>query len=103
MSNIRQILLSAFVYNVAGIPIVAGILNPTFGVLLLPMIAAAAMSLSSVSVISDALRLRAQHIWPATSDSAPPRGGPIPQPGCMIDRGSEPPAGRRASPLAAAE
>jgi Cu+-exporting ATPase len=62
MSNIRQNLVFAFIYNVAGIPIAAGILYPTFGVLLSPMIAAAAMALSSVSVISNALRLRAKHL-----------------------------------------
>ena len=56
--NIRQNLFFAFVYNIAGVPIAAGILYPFFGVLLSPMIAAAAMSLSSVSVIGNALRLR---------------------------------------------
>ena len=60
MSNIRQNLVFAFAYNVAGIPIAAGVLYPVFGVLLSPMIAAAAMALSSVSVISNALRLRAR-------------------------------------------
>jgi len=59
MSNIKQNLFFAFVYNAAGIPVAAGILYPFFGLLLSPMIAAAAMSLSSVSVISNALRLRA--------------------------------------------
>ncbi|MEQ1867128.1 MAG: HAD-IC family P-type ATPase, partial [Micropepsaceae bacterium] len=58
MSNIRQNLFFAFVYNAAGVPIAAGVLYPVFGVLLSPMIAAAAMSLSSVSVIANALRLR---------------------------------------------
>ena len=58
MRNIRQNLFFAFVYNAAGVPIAAGVLYPVFGVLLSPMIAAAAMSLSSVSVISNALRLR---------------------------------------------
>jgi Cu+-exporting ATPase len=58
MRNIRQNLGLAFVYNVLGIPIAAGVLYPAFGVLLSPVIAAAAMSLSSVSVISNALRLR---------------------------------------------
>jgi Cu+-exporting ATPase len=58
MRNIRQNLFFAFFYNALGIPIAAGALYPFFGVLLSPMIAAAAMSLSSVSVISNALRLR---------------------------------------------
>ncbi|MGO9462431.1 MAG: heavy metal translocating P-type ATPase [Rhodomicrobium sp.] len=58
MSNIRQNLFFAFIYNAAGVPIAAGILYPSFGLLLSPMIAAAAMSLSSVSVIANALRLR---------------------------------------------
>jgi P-type Cu+ transporter len=59
MANIRQNLVFAFVYNVAGVPIAAGILYPVFGILLSPMLAAAAMALSSVSVIGNALRLRA--------------------------------------------
>jgi Cu+-exporting ATPase len=58
MSNIKQNLFFAFVYNAAGIPIAAGVLYPVFGLLLSPMIAAAAMSFSSVSVIGNALRLR---------------------------------------------
>jgi P-type Cu+ transporter len=58
MSNIRQNLFFAFIYNALGIPIAAGILFPFFGILLNPMIAGAAMSLSSVSVIGNALRLR---------------------------------------------
>ncbi len=58
MRNIRQNLFFAFVYNVAGVPIAAGVLYPLFGILLSPIIAAAAMSLSSVSVVSNALRLR---------------------------------------------
>ncbi|MGJ5196775.1 heavy metal translocating P-type ATPase [Bradyrhizobium sp. HKCCYLRH1030] len=59
MRNIRQNLFFAFIYNAAGIPIAAGILYPLFGILLSPIIAAAAMSLSSVSVVGNALRLRA--------------------------------------------
>ncbi len=59
MSNIRQNLFFAFIYNAAGIPIAAGILYPTLGILLSPIIAAAAMALSSVSVVGNALRLRA--------------------------------------------
>ena len=58
MRNIRQNLFFAFVYNAAGIPVAAGLLYPLFGLLLSPMIAAAAMSLSSVSVIANALRLK---------------------------------------------
>lgn len=58
MNNIRQNLFFAFAYNVLGIPLAAGVLYPAFGLLLSPMIAAAAMSLSSVSVIMNALRLR---------------------------------------------
>jgi Cu+-exporting ATPase len=62
MSNIRQNLVFAFIYNAAGIPLAAGVLYPSFGLLLSPMIAAAAMALSSVSVISNALRLRTQEL-----------------------------------------
>ena len=62
MRNIRQNLFFAFVYNAAGVPIAAGILFPVFGILLSPIIAAAAMSLSSVSVIANALRLKILHV-----------------------------------------
>jgi Cu+-exporting ATPase len=58
LANIKQNLFFAFVYNAAGVPIAAGVLYPWFGLLLSPMLAAAAMSLSSVSVIGNALRLR---------------------------------------------
>lgn len=58
MSNIRQNLFFAFIYNAAGVPVAAGVLYPTFGLLLSPIIAAAAMALSSVSVIGNSLRLR---------------------------------------------
>ena len=58
MKNIKQNLVFAFVYNALGVPIAAGVLYPAFGMLLSPMIAAAAMSLSSVSVVGNALRLR---------------------------------------------
>ncbi|WP_312685896.1 heavy metal translocating P-type ATPase [Brevundimonas nasdae] len=62
MSNIRQNLFFAFVYNAAGVPIAAGVLYPVFGVLLSPMIAAAAMALSSVSVVANALRLNTMRL-----------------------------------------
>jgi Cu+-exporting ATPase len=58
MSNIRQNLFFAFVYNVLGVPIAAGVLYPAFGLLLSPVVASAAMTFSSVSVIANALRLR---------------------------------------------
>ena len=57
MTNIRQNLVFAFLYNAAGVPIAAGVLYPAFGILLSPMLGAAAMALSSVSVIGNALRL----------------------------------------------
>ncbi len=60
MANIRQNLFFAFIYNAAGVPIAAGVLYPAFGLLLSPVVAAAAMALSSVSVIGNALRLRAK-------------------------------------------
>lgn len=62
MKNIRQNLFLAFIYNAAGVPVAAGILYPTFGLLLSPIIAAAAMALSSVSVIANSLRLRGVRI-----------------------------------------
>jgi len=62
MRNIRQNLVLAFVYNVLGIPLAAGVLYPVFGLLLSPVVAAAAMSLSSVSVIANALRLRFERL-----------------------------------------
>jgi Cu+-exporting ATPase len=62
MSNIRQNLFFAFAYNAAGIPIAAGVLYPSFGLLLSPIVAAAAMALSSVSVVGNALRLRSIRI-----------------------------------------
>ena len=62
MRNIRQNLVFAFAYNVVGIPVAAGVLYPMFGILLSPVVAALAMSLSSVSVIANALRLRAMKL-----------------------------------------
>jgi Cu+-exporting ATPase len=64
MRNIRQNLFLAFVYNALGVPIAAGVLYPLFGLLLSPMLASAAMSLSSVSVVANALRLRSTQLWP---------------------------------------
>jgi Cu+-exporting ATPase len=61
MRNIKQNLFFAFIYNALGVPVAAGVLYPVFGMLLSPMIAAAAMSLSSVSVIANALRLPPTH------------------------------------------
>ena len=58
MRNIRQNLFFAFVYNSLGVPVAAGVLYPFFGILLSPIVAAAAMSFSSVSVITNSLRLR---------------------------------------------
>ena len=58
MRNIRQNLFFAFVYNAAGVPLAAGVLYPVFGIVLSPIVAAAAMALSSVSVVGNALRLR---------------------------------------------
>ena len=58
MRNIRQNLFAAFIYNALGVPIAAGLLYPVFGLMMSPMLASAAMSLSSVSVIANALRLR---------------------------------------------
>ena len=62
MQNIRTNLFFAFFYNVVGIPIAAGVLYPFFGILLSPVVAAAAMALSSVSVIANSLRLRASKL-----------------------------------------
>jgi Cu+-exporting ATPase len=62
MHNIRQNLFFAFIYNAAGIPIAAGVLYPTFGLLLSPIIAGAALALSSVSVVGNALRLRTRRL-----------------------------------------
>src|SRR5207253_11319603 len=58
MRNIRQNLFFAFIYNAVGVPVAAGVLYPAFGILLSPMVAAAAMALSSASVVGNALRLR---------------------------------------------
>jgi Cu+-exporting ATPase len=62
MRNIRQNLFFAFIYNLIGVPVAAGVLYPALGILLSPMFASAAMAFSSVSVISNALRLRAARL-----------------------------------------
>ena len=83
MRNIRQNLFFAFAYNLLGVPIAAGVLYPAFGLLLSPMIAAAAMSLSSVSVIANALRLRVTDLLlVGTSPASRKRHG-----GCFISPG----------------
>ncbi|WP_081688690.1 copper-transporting P-type ATPase [Inquilinus limosus] len=75
MRNIRQNLFFAFVYNAVGVPVAAGVLYPALGLLLSPEIAAAAMALSSVSVIANALRLRAVRLDAEGPDAAPQRAG----------------------------
>jgi P-type Cu+ transporter len=67
MRNIRQNLLFAFIYNAAGVPIAAGVLYPAFGLTLSPVVAAAAMALSSVSVVANALRLRSFQLHPSNA------------------------------------
>ncbi|MDP9002955.1 MAG: copper-translocating P-type ATPase [Myxococcota bacterium] len=67
LRNIKQSLFFAFIYNILGVPIAAGVLYPAFGILLSPMLAAAAMSLSSISVIGNALRLRRVKLDPGSS------------------------------------
>ena len=62
LGNIRQNLVFAFGYNALGVPIAAGVLYPVFGILLSPMIGAAAMSLSSLCVVGNALRLKQVHL-----------------------------------------
>lgn len=74
MVNGGQNLFFAFVYNIMGVPIATGILFPTCYLLLNPMIAAAAMSFSSVSVISNALRLRSVRLWHSGSRASPFEG-----------------------------
>jgi len=72
MRNIRQNLAFAFIYNAVGVPVAAGVLYPWFGVLLSPVIAAAAMALSSFSVVTNALRLRRLRL--ENVGQAPPAG-----------------------------
>ncbi len=76
MRNIRQNLLFAFSYNVIGIPIAAGVLYPIIGLRLSPMIAAGAMALSSLSVVSNANRLRGFRAQPLAAEAPPPLGEP---------------------------
>ena len=80
MNNIRQNLFFAFIYNALGIPIAAGVLYPFLGLLLSPIIAGAAMSLSSVSVLGNALRRRRLCVsfstWPLTTKGSQNRSVP---------------------------
>jgi len=71
MRNIRQNLFFAFIYNALGVPVAAGVLYPVAGILLSPIIAAAAMALSSVSVIGNALRLRQVWLWQSDPGNFP--------------------------------
>jgi cation transport ATPase len=73
MRNIRQNLFFAFFYNAVGVPVAAGLFYPLFGILLSPVVAALAMSLSSVSVVMNALRLRRMHLETAAAQFAPQR------------------------------
>ena len=77
--NIRQDLFWAFFYNILGIPVAAGVLYPAFGLLLSPMIGAAAMSLSSVCVVTNALRLRLFRAEPAPAEEAASAPAPAPE------------------------
>jgi P-type E1-E2 ATPase len=76
ITNIRQNLVWAFAYNTALIPVAAGVLYPAFGILLSPIFAALAMALSSVSVLTNALRLR--RFSPPVINAAPPHAGAAP-------------------------
>src|SRR3546814_11782915 len=77
MRNIRQNLFLAFVYNAVGIPVAAGVLYPFFGIRLSPIIAAAAMALSSLSVVTNANRLRRWHARPLPTGVAPAPVDPV--------------------------
>ena len=72
VANMKQNLTFAFLYNALGVPVAAGVLYPAFGILLSPMVAALAMSLSSVSVVANALRLAKSATGPATPKATPP-------------------------------
>jgi len=85
MRNIRQNLFLAFVYNAIGVPVAAGVLYPVFGILLSPVIGAAAMALSSVSVVGNALRLAAVHLHATEATASSPR--PTASPKASIGNG----------------
>ena len=89
MRNIRQNLFFAFLYNSAGIPLAAGVLYPFFGLLLSPIVAAAAMALSSVSVIANALRLRHLRLCPPHPQSGASRGRKRFHLRCSLRRGPQ--------------
>ncbi len=91
MRNIRQNLLFAFLYNALGIPIAAGVLYPVFGILLSPIIASAAMAMSSVSVVGNALRLKQVKLQ--TSPTKPPATA-APNATAPARPGSNPPRGK---------
>lgn len=76
VANMKQNLTFAFLYNALGVPVAAGVLYPAFGILLSPMVAALAMSLSSVSVVANALRLASLTAVPATPRATAPEQTP---------------------------
>ena len=80
VANMKQNLTFAFLYNALGVPIAAGVLYPAFGILLSPMVAALAMSLSSVSVVANALRLARSAAAPANPEAAASEQAPGPAP-----------------------